>query len=128
MVFFSLFTGKSWEALAGSLRRTSSGAHFLSEIHEISKQVPSLLCSLDRPLYPPSTDVNDELALTPGHFAVQRSLKAPPTTLTALKSLLASAENGFLYNNYNRSFGLDFRMSIYPPFKSDENGFNHKRT
>lgn len=48
------------------------------EFHTLVCRIEALLNS--RPLYPMSTDANDQLALTPGHFAVQRPLKAPPTS------------------------------------------------
>uniref|UniRef100_T1GW01 DUF5641 domain-containing protein n=1 Tax=Megaselia scalaris TaxID=36166 RepID=T1GW01_MEGSC len=62
-----------------------------------------------RPLYTLSTDVNDKLASTPGHFAVQRSLKDPPTTFTAPKSSIGLSRKWILVQQLQQEFWNRFQ-------------------
>ena len=62
---------------------------------------PHLICKIKAilnslPLCPLSNDQNNEMSLTPGHFAAQRTLKAPVPTLTFQQQIPENQSHGCL--------------------------------
>lgn len=72
------------------------------EFHTLTCKIEGILNS--RPLYPLSSDPNDELALTPGHFAVQRCLRAPPSSLTFSKKSIPISKKWLLVQQLQSGF------------------------